>query len=94
MTREKLNGQRTADQIINERLKGKNSPSKRIPVLKNLVEEYRTNSRMDVFVQAASMLSKERGKQRSISNKEPKTESIVDSYGLSAAMSLSGAGGF
>ena len=91
--REKLNGQRTAGQIIDERLKGKNSSSERISALKNLIEEYRISTRMDVFVQVTSMLSRERGKQKSISKREPKTEGIMDSHGLVAAMCLSGSGG-
>lgn len=94
MAREKLNGRRTAGQIIDERLKGKKKPSERIPALEGLVREYRTSTRMDVFVQATSMLSIEKGKQGSMSKKEPKTEGIMDSESLSVAMCLSGAGGF
>lgn len=93
MSREKLNGQRTAGEIINERLQGKNSPSERIGVLGKIVEEFKTSSRMDIFVQAASMLSSERGKQKSLCSKQPLTEDISAGNGLMAAKALSGFGG-
>lgn len=89
----KGNGHRSAGQIITEKLKGKNSPSERIPILEKLVEKHKNGdaSRMDVFVQATSMLAVERGRLRGASTKEPMSESILGD--LVAGIALSGTGG-
>ena len=89
----KGNGHRTAGQIIAEKLKGKTKPSERIPVLEKLVEKHRNGdaSRMDIFVQATSMLAEERGKARGASAREPMSEGIMGD--LVAGIALSGTGG-
>lgn len=89
----KLNGQRSASEIIAERLKGRNKPAERIPVLERILKENKTGgigTRMDVFVQAASMLADEVNKARS-GKKAPMTETIMGD--LVAGMALSGLGG-
>ena len=94
MTREKLNGQRSASQIIAEKLKGKNKPSERIPVLEKIAAKHKMggmDARMDVFVQASSMLAEEKSKAKAGRKAEPMNEGIMGD--LVAAMALSGVGG-
>ena len=88
----KGNGHRSAGQIIAEKLKGKNKPSERIPILEKFVQNG-NSSRMDVFVQASSMLADERGKAKEVSRNKPMVEDI-NGEGLAVAMALSGSGGF
>ena len=83
----------SAGQIIAEKLKGKTSSSDRIPVLQRIIKEYRkdgASARMDIFVQATSMLAAERSKTKKISRTEPMCESAM---GLLSGKAILGLGG-
>lgn len=93
MTREKLNGQRSAGQIIAEKLKGKNKPSERIPVLEKIIAKHKMggiDTRMDVFVQASSMLADERSRAKATRKAEPMSEGIMGDLVISIAIHSTG----
>lgn len=93
MTKGKLNGHRSASQVIAEKLDGKTKPSERIPVLEKIVAKHKTggmNARMDVFVQACSMLAEEINRAKTTRKAEPMDESIM---GIVADKAIHSTGG-
>jgi len=87
------NGKMSAGKIIAEKLRGKSRPSERIPVLERIVNQHKSggmDARMDVYVQATSMLAAEKSKTKKMSAGKPMSESAID---LVSGMIFSGSGG-
>jgi len=87
------NGKMTAGQVIAEKLKGKNSPSERISVLQEIVKQHKNggmDARMDIYVQATSMLVDEKSKTKKISDSNPLSEPAI---GLVSGKAILGLGG-
>ena len=72
-------------------LKGK-TPEEQLKRLDILIKHYKDCMPMDRYMEAVSR--KVKLESNGISKKKPMIEGIRDSAGLSAAMALSGAGGF